>query len=66
MPFSTIGESPTIYTNVDATWTSLVKKYLSKSSVRQNKVGTLFDPESCPVLGARTPRKDLQGKVTLP
>ena len=49
MMFSTIGESPTIYTNVHATLTSLVKKYLSKSSVRQNKVRTLFDPESCPV-----------------
>jgi len=41
-------ESPTIYTNVHATLTSLVKKYLSKSSVRQNKVRTLFNPESWP------------------
>jgi len=48
MMFSTIGESPTIYTNVYATLTSLVKKYISKNSVRQNKVPTLFDPESCP------------------
>ena len=35
--FSTIGESPPIYTNVHATLTSLVKKYLSKNSVRQSK-----------------------------
>ena len=43
---STTGEGPTIYTNVHATLTSLVKKYLSKNSVRQNKVRALFDPEN--------------------
>jgi len=35
--FSTIGKSSTIYTNVHATLTSLVKEYLSRNSVRQNK-----------------------------
>ena len=35
---STTGEGPTIYTNVHATLTSLVQKYLSNNSVRQNKV----------------------------
>ena len=42
------GERPTIYTNVYATSTSLVKKYLRKNSVRQNKVRTPFDPETLP------------------
>ena len=44
--FSNSGEGPTIYTNVHATLTSLVKKYLSKNSVRQNKVRTPFDPDN--------------------
>ena len=37
---------PTIYTNVHATLTSLVKKYLLNNSVPQNKVRTAFDPEN--------------------
>jgi len=53
--FSTIGESPTIYTKVHATLTSLVLKYLSKNSVRQNKVRTLFDPENLPSSTLRIP-----------
>jgi len=43
-----LGERPTIYTNVYATSTSLVKKYLVKNCVRQNKTRTLFDPENLP------------------
>ena len=42
------GERPTIYTNVHAASTSLVKKYLLNDSVRQNIVRTLFDPELLP------------------
>jgi len=42
------GEGPTIYTNVHATSTSLVKKYLLNNSVRQNQVRTPFDPENLP------------------
>jgi len=42
------GERPIIYTNVHATLTSLVKKYLLNNSVRQNIVRTLFDPENLP------------------
>jgi len=42
------GERPTIYTNVHATSTSLVKKYLLNNSVHQNKVRTPFDPENLP------------------
>ena len=42
------GERPTIYTNIHATSTSLVKKYLLNDSVRQNIVRTLFDPENLP------------------
>jgi len=42
------GERPTIYTNVHATSTSLVKKYLLNNSVHQNKVRTPFDPEGLP------------------
>jgi len=42
------GEKPTIYTNVHATSTSLVKKYLRNTSVRQNKVRTPFDRENLP------------------
>jgi len=42
------GERPTLYTNVHATSTSLVKKYLLNNSVRQNKVRTQFDPENLP------------------
>jgi len=42
------GERPTIYTNVHATSTSLVKKYLLNNSVHQNKVQTPFDPENLP------------------
>jgi len=42
------GERRTIYTNVHATSTSLVKKYLLNNSVRQNKVRTPFDPENLP------------------
>jgi len=44
----TTGERPTIYTNVHATSTSLVKKYLLKNSVCQNKVQTPFDREILP------------------
>ena len=46
MILSTTGKGPTIYTDVPATLTSQVKKYLSNNSVRQNKVRTLFDPEN--------------------
>jgi len=42
------GKRPTIYTNVNATSTSLVKKYLLNNSVHQTKVRTLFDPENMP------------------
>ena len=42
------GERPTIYNNVTATTTSLVKKYLLNNSVRQNKVRTPFDREKMP------------------
>jgi len=42
------GERPTIDTNVHATLTSLVKKYLLNYSVRQNIVRTLFDPQNLP------------------
>jgi len=42
------GKSSTIYTNVHATSTSLVKKYLLNNLVGQNKVQTLFDPENLP------------------
>jgi len=42
------GERPTIYTNVYANSTSLVKKYLLNHSVRQNKVRTPFDSENLP------------------
>jgi len=45
---STTGIEASIYTNVYATSTSLVKKYLLNNSVRQNKVRTLFDPENLP------------------
>jgi len=41
-----LGERPTIYTNVHATSTSLVKKYLLNNLVCQNKVRTPFDPEN--------------------
>ena len=48
MMFSTIRDGPTIYTNVQATLASLLKKYLSKNLVRQNKVQTLFGSENLP------------------
>ena len=41
-------ERPTIYTNVHATSTSLVKKYLLNNSVRGNKVRTPSDRENLP------------------
>jgi len=41
-------ERPTMYTNVHGTWTCLVKKYLLKNAVRQNKVRTGFDREKLP------------------
>jgi len=67
MIFSTIGESHTIYTNVHATLTSLVKKYLYKSSVRQNKVRTLFDPESAQLDSENLPTAiSSEGVPTLP
>jgi len=56
MFFSTIGESPTIHTKVHATLASLVKKYLSTNSVRQDKVRTLFDPENLPSSTLRIPQ----------
>ena len=40
-------EGSTIYTNIHATLASLIKKYLSKNSVCQNQVRTVFDPENC-------------------
>jgi len=43
-----LGESPTIYTNVHATSTSLAKKYFLNYSVGENKVWTLFDTEILP------------------
>jgi len=50
------GERPTIYTNVHATSTFLVKKYLLNNSVRQNKVRTPFDLENLPSLTQRISR----------
>ena len=40
-----LGDRPTVYTNVHATLTSLIKKYFLNNSVRQNKVQILFDSE---------------------
>jgi len=42
------GDRPTIYTNVHATLTSLVEKYLLNNSVPQNIVRILVDPENLP------------------
>jgi len=44
-----------MYTNVHGTLPSLVHKYLSKSSVCQNKVRTLFDSENLPSSTVRIP-----------
>jgi hypothetical protein len=46
MIFLNHQEGLTIYTNVCATSTSLVKKYLPNISVLQIKVRTPFDPEN--------------------
>jgi len=45
---STTGREFSIYTNVHATSTSLVNKYLLNNSARQNKVRTPCDPENLP------------------
>jgi len=45
---STTEEEASIYTNVHATSTSLVKKYLLNNSVCRNKVRTPFDPKKLP------------------
>ena len=42
------GRESSTYTNVHATSTSLVKKYLLSNSVRQNIVRPLFYPENLP------------------
>jgi len=43
-----LAERPTIYTNVHATSTSLVKKYVLITSGHQNQVRTPFDSENLP------------------
>jgi len=46
--FQPSRERPSIYTNVHATLTCLVKKFHVNNSVHQNKVRTLFDHENLP------------------
>jgi len=59
------GERHTFYTNVYATSTFLVKKYLPKNSVHQNKVGTLFDPEILPSSTERISRTAISSEGVL-
>jgi len=56
------GERPTIYTNVHATLTSLVKKYLLNNSVSQTKVRIPFDPENLPSSTHRISRTAISSK----
>jgi len=58
-----LGERPTIYTNVHATSTSLVKRYLLNNSVRQNKVRTPFDPENLPSSTQRISRTAISSEA---
>jgi len=48
-----LGERPTIYTNLHATLTSLVKKYFLNNLVCEDKVQTPFDPK---ILSSSTQR----------
>ena len=57
------GERPTIYTNVHATSTSLVKKYLLNNLVRQNKVRTPSDPENLPSSTQRISRTAISSEA---
>jgi len=62
------GERPTIFNNVYATSTLLVKKSLLINSVRQNKVRTAFDAETLPSSTQRISRRAIlpKGVPTLP
>ena len=59
------GERPTIYTNVHATLTSLVKNHLLNNSVHQNKVQTRFDPEILPSSTQRISRTAVSSEAIL-
>jgi len=56
------GERATIYTNVQATLNSFVKKYLFNNSVHQNKVQTPFDPEILPSSTQRISRTTISSE----
>jgi len=56
------GERPTIYTNMNATSASLVKKYFLNNSVRQINVRTLFDPGILPNSTQRVSRTGISSE----
>jgi len=56
------GERPTIYTNVHATSTSLVKEYLLNNLVRGNKVRTPSNPGNLPSSTQRISRTPISSE----